>query len=108
MHCPVCDDTRIRAVRMDIGYIEEPVIFSSGGFDHEHDPNPRIGTWVCSNDHEYQVKRFLPCISCTLERQAAIKAEQRRINNTVQRRTSTGNDHHHNNPWTNSGHGPVA
>jgi len=98
----------MNAVRLDIEYVDEPITFSSGGFNHEHDPNPRVGTWRCGNGHEYQSRGLRPCIACTLERQANIKAEQQRLSNSNRQRNTMGNDHHHDHSWSGFGSGPIA
>lgn len=108
MPCPLCNNGIMRAIRVDTKYFNEPITFASGEFHHEHDPNPRVGTWVCGNGHEFQLEGLKCCIPCTLERQATIKAQQRIINNSNMQRTSLGNDHHRDSFWSNFGPGPIA
>lgn len=107
MPCPVCKSGIMYAVKLDIEYIDEPITFSSGGFDHVHDPNFRVGTWRCENNHEYELRGLRPCIACVLEKQAAIKEEQRLLANSNRRQNVIGDDHHYNNAWNNFQPGPI-
>lgn len=108
MPCPVCKNCIMHAVRVEIEYDDEPIIFSVGDFRHEHDPNRRIGTWRCGNGHEYQLKGFRTCTACILERQAAIREEQECLNDHNRQRRSIIDDHYDDNPWTKFEPGPIG
>jgi len=68
MPCPECKSTIMIVVRCDIHYIEELYTFSEGNVLHIHDPNPRVATWKCGNDHEYETTAIMPCFGCIFER----------------------------------------
>lgn len=81
--------------------------FQEGDIAHEHDSNPRIGTWRCKNGHEFQIRGKKPCLGCGLERSRARQEAERNATQTNRMRScgSGGNDHHRDN--FNSGPGPA-
>jgi hypothetical protein len=98
MPCPICGSGIMYPINIEIEYVGDMIYFSSGGFEHNHDPNFRVGTWRCPNDHEYQLRNKMPCSACTLERQALMKEEQQRsIENP--RTRSYNNDHYPSNDF---------
>lgn len=92
--CPHClknapGSTITTFVKLDRGYVDEPVMFVSDGIPHSHDPNPYIATWRCQNGHEFQIENLKPCLGCPLDRR--LVDEKRRNEEIIANRLqSTG------------------
>jgi len=95
MACPICNSTTMTFLDLFTKYVDEPILFTDGDIYHNHDPNPRIGTWLCKNRHEFTIENKAPCRGCMTTKNILHRfAQQTSVQSSRMRPFgSTGNDH---------------